>query len=697
MLRHYICVRQDGLKDCGVCSLLTIIETYGGKVSKEYLRTITNTSKNGVNAFYLVEAGKKLGFAVKGVKGDFRKLTEINLPCIAHIIVNKSYKHFVVIHAINFKKEFLVVADPAVGIRTISFSEFDRLTTSCYFLFEPVKPMIKWANKDPVKGLIESLFKNNRSLFLIIIIFSILYTAFQVFRSFSLKFIVEESLMILSKSNLIFITVMLLFVLVLQVASDYIRKKSIMFINCDLGNLLFSSIFKQVLSLPYLYFKNRTTGEVIARIHDMATVQQGISELLLSVCFDTLLAIISIMVLSFLSFKLTLIGLLSILILFLFYYFTRPYLKRSLRITEESNEVVNSLVIEDLEAIETLKNLNMELGAFNRAETSFKVFNNYQFKTQSLYLFFESFSFFISEAGISIIMLVGGIGVIRGILSFGEFLAFQSLFMYLLGPMKQVIQSFYNYQHIKVAMERISELFNYPNEVLELDNKYMGYKLKGKIEINNLSYAYLNKKEVLSNCNFQIKQFDRVLIMGETGSGKSTLARLIIRYLEPLPDQIILDDKDIKDYSLIELRERICYVSQAEHLFTGSVIDNIILNRDIDYDAFLKLVALTKADFIKERSSLGYDYLIEENGFNLSGGEKQRIILARALAKDSDIYILDESLSQVDIQTEKYILSNIFSNYPDKTFLVISHRFSNQNLFTKRINLVGKKVKDANG
>jgi ATP-binding cassette subfamily B protein len=137
----------------------------------------------------------------------------------------------------------------------------------------------------------------------------------------------------------------------------------------------------------------------------------------------------------------------------------------------------------------------------------------------------------------------------------------------------------------------------------------------------------------------------------------------------------------------MELRNSICYISQTETLFTDSIYNNIVLNRDISYDEFLKVNKLTIVDEIVNKNNTGYDFLLEENGFNLSGGERQRIILARALLKKSDLYIIDEGLNQLDVSKERKILKNLFNEYKDKTIIVISHRFNNVDLFNKKYKL----------
>ena len=134
-------VLQDGIKDCGICSLLSVIRYYGGEVSKEFLREITNTNKSGVSAYNLVEGAKSIGFEAMGVKGDLSKIEKNNLPCLAHLVVNKSYKHFVVIYDINYNTNKVIVMDPAKGKRVFMIGEFKLLATGNYIFLKPIKPL----------------------------------------------------------------------------------------------------------------------------------------------------------------------------------------------------------------------------------------------------------------------------------------------------------------------------------------------------------------------------------------------------------------------------------------------------------------------------------------------------------------------------------------------------------------------------
>ena len=149
-MKRFECVMQDGPKDCGICALLTIIKSHNGNVSKEYLRNITNTTKNGVNALSLVEAGKKLGFYTEGVKGDIEKIEDRYLPCIAHVIIDGKYNHFVVIHKIDRQNHYVTIADPARGIIKLDIDKFRSISTSTYLFFIPIKNFFRLLDLQPL-------------------------------------------------------------------------------------------------------------------------------------------------------------------------------------------------------------------------------------------------------------------------------------------------------------------------------------------------------------------------------------------------------------------------------------------------------------------------------------------------------------------------------------------------------------------
>ena len=201
---------------------------------------------------------------------------------------------------------------------------------------------------------------------------------------------------------------------------------------------------------------------------------------------------------------------------------------------------------------------------------------------------------------------------------------------------------------------------------------YYAYKLEGEICFNNLNYK-IGSRVLFSNLNLNISYGEKILFSGESGTGKSTLMKILMRSIDSI---------DINHYHLENIRSNITYVSNNEYLFSDTLYNNIVFNREVLDDKFLEVCRISKIDFVDD-----YKVMVEENGFNFSNGERQRIILARSLLKKSSIYIFDEAFGNIDVESEKEIIKNIFKYLHDKTVIVISHRLNNKKLFDRVIEL----------
>ena len=211
--------------------------------------------------------------------------------------------------------------------------------------------------------------------------------------------------------------------------------------------------------------------------------------------------------------------------------------------------------------------------------------------------------------------------------------------------------------------------------------------IDGNINIRNLSFTYNNKINILNNINLDINKSKKVLLLGKSGSGKSTLLKLLYRYYDVPRNSIFINNYDILDYNLLDIRKNIAYISQNEFIFTGSVRDNIILDRDISESEFLLVCKLTYVSDIVKDNPLSYDMPLEENGVNISGGQRQRIILARTILKKSKIIMIDEGLNEIDVSLERKILKNMFMYLNNCIFIIISHRIDNLDLYNQVIRL----------
>ncbi len=678
IVTKYNCVMQDEIKDCGAASLLTIIETYGGNVSMEYLRMLTNTTKSGTNAYYLLEASKSIGFDVRAVEGSIELLNKKDLPCIAHVIIDKKYKHFVVIHDIS--KKYIIVADPALGIKKVLIDDFKKTSTNKYLLLRPNKKIPNYKNnKDFITKIIKDIFTHKKTIFFVFLN-SFIYTLLNILGSYSFQFVIEDAINIGSFNNLYFIMLSMFCFIIIKALVDYFRVELINYINYKLDFVLTHDIFKHIILLPYQYYRNKTTADIISRIGDIGSIKEALSSAFISI-IDGILLIFIFIALVNINIYLSLLSLLIVILYFLVIKIFNNKLNSSISINQQEISKVNLSLIESIESVETIKGLNVENEITDKFDDTYTNCLNKNFKLLSIFNKEGLLKDLINGLGINLIILIGSLLVLKDKMTIGELITYNALVIYFLEPIKNIIDFNVQINKVKVAIRRIIDLYSINKEQLNIDKKYVDKKLDGKIDIINLSYSYNGRDKILDSVNLVIQKYQKIMLCGDSGSGKSTLVKILMKYYD-IPNNIItIDEKDINDYNLLQIRRDICYVSQNEKLFTDSVYNNIVLDRNIEYDEFLKVCKITGVDKIVNKNISKYDMLLEENGFNISGGERQRIIMARSILKNASIYIFDESISQLDIESERKMLIKIFKAFSKKTIIFVSHRFGNKDLF----------------
>ena len=684
IVRDYKCVKQDNLKDCGVSCLLTIINYYNGDMSKEELIYLTNTTKSGVDLFSLAMAARKIGFDASGVKGNVKGLSKNNLPCIAHVVMNKSYKHFIVIFHINIKNNYMIIGDPARGVKKISIKYFNSISTGYYLLLTPIGKIPKLNDSKKITNYIFSSVGKYRKMFLNLFIVSIFIIIFNIVSAYDFKILLDKALNYGSYHNAYSIAVCLVAIIFLKNISLYLKNLLIGYLDMVLSYRLITSIYEHLILLPYLYCKNHRTGEIITRINDVVMLKDLISKYVIELIVNILLSLVTFIIIFNINKTLSFILLLSILIYILISVFYDFILDKYIYNTEVFNNKINTHIIETFEGIDTIKNLNLENKFRFNMGLKYKEFLNNNYTLIKIYNRENTIRNIINDTLNVIILLFGIIFVIDKKMTVSSLIVFISLKNYFIDPIKTSMDFKTNFIKGKYSFERIKDLYKIKKEDQIIKNDC------GCIEsiiIKNLEYSYYYKNRILKGINLDIERCDRILIKGSSGNGKSTLVKIILKYLDIDRGKVFINNNDIVDFSVSSIRNRICLISQNEFIFSDTVINNVMMNRNISYDDFLNMCKACFVDEIVKRNDLGYNLLLEENGFNLSGGEKQRIILARSLLKKADIYILDESLGEVDSYKERMILKNIFKMYSDKIFIIITHRETNFDLFNKIVTL----------
>lgn len=674
-------VLQDGIKDCGVCCLLSIIKHYGGNVSKEYLRDLTNTTKNGVTAYNIIETAKKLGFDSYALCGDLEEIDANNLPVIAHVIINKSYKHFIVIYKIDFLNEKVLVMNPAKGKEILSFSEFKLESSSNYIFLKPIKKLPTFQEKKIIRNTIIKYILKNKQLLIYLIILTIFFFILNLLSAFHFKYLLDYVINYNISKNALIISITVLIIYILKEIISYLRDIIILKYSEMFDEVVTIKIYKQIILLPYLYYKNRTTGEVISRIKDLGVIKGFIIEVITSISTSLLSIIIFFIVLFNINSKLTYLSIFQFILLLLLNFIFKNKIKDKTIKYYKQEEKVNSYLVESLSSVDAIKGMHIEKRTIDKFLLKYKKYLESVYSLSITNEANKSLKNIINSIFIVLLLHLGTILVIDNKITLSEFIIYQSINNFYLSSFYSFISIINEYPKYKASLERIEDIFNIKEEVFDSSNYYTNYNLNGDILYKNLSYSY-NSKKLFNNINFKIKYKDKIFLYGPSGTGKSTFVKLLMRYIEMPFGYISINNIDINHYHLDILRNNITYVSQQEYLFNDTLYNNITLGREIDKNEIEKVVKML---YLNEVGSL--NRMVEENGFNFSGGERQRIILARSVLKKSSIYIFDEALSQIDVVKERDILINIFKYLKDKTIIVISHRFDNKDLFERIIRI----------
>lgn len=675
---------QDGVKDCGICSLLTIVRYYNGNYSKEYLRTITNTTKDGVTAFALLEAAKNIGFDAVGVTGDALDIAKKNLPCIAHVVIQNKYKHFLVIYKIDKKNKVIMLADPSQGLVKMNVSDFEKMSTKVFLFLKPNKKIPYVKNESKVKNIIYNFLSENKMSLFIILILSFLYNIISIMTSFNFQLIMNYALKYGSKYNLYIIFISMLILYILKELLIYIRNLVVNFISLKLDYSLITSVYSHILSLPYSYYRNRPVGEVIMRINDLSELKDSVSQLIVTFLLDIFLIIITLIFLYMINFKLTLIVIFVLILYFLVTFIYNKFLFKMLRLNKKDSSAVNTFMVESIEGVMSIRGSN----AFLQFKDKFSsLYNNFIISSYNFFKKYNTLTFlnnFLISILIVVVITVGSIFVIDGDMDSSSIITYYSVLCFFLEPVKNVANFDVVVKKSRISIERIEELLMVEEEKILLDNQKITGKLKN-ILFKDVTFSYDFKNNVVNKLNLKIDEGEKVVIYGKSGSGKSTVAKILTRYLDVERGKVFINGYDINDYNLWSIREGITYVSQNEFLLTDTIYNNINMKGTRDAEYIFDVCKMIGVDKIVKFKNGGYNMILEENGSNISGGERERILLARAFVRDSDIYILDESFSEIDSLSEREILGKIFSKYKDKMIIVISHRMDNNDLYDRRI------------
>jgi len=678
-------IKQKDLKDCGACSLQSIIMHYNGYVSLEKIRLDTYTNKDGVNAFNLIKAARSYGFDSYAAKMDSKKLLKENivLPVIAHLRLDNGLEHFVAVYKISKNK--IVIMDPAKGKVIMKSNEFFRLWTNVFIFFHPQQKIIKYDKEKKLTNLFLDISKKEYKLIFKIIVVSILLTLVSIVSNYYFKVGLNAITNNLYINYFKIIILSFLVITIFKIIFQYLRNYFINHLNKNVDVHLFSNFINHIFNLPLNIVQSRSLGEIVTRVSELNDLKMLFTDLFIAMFLDSILALSSMILLLIISKELFFILCIALILYLIIGIIFNKFNYQKIMCNIESETDFNTTLIENLNMITSIKNLNttsknlafIEKFLIKYLKNNFDL--NHFLNKQNL------IKNFINEITMFFVNTVGFCLIKNNSISIVDLITFNSLMFFYLDPIKSTIDALPKISFLKASFYKLNDFLANNIENMTHINQNI---FNNNIDIKNVSYSYNGYIDIIKNLNFSVKSSEHVFLKGRSGSGKSTICKLIYGMIRESSGNILIGGVSISDYSLDTIRNDICYVSQNESVYTDTIKQNIIFNRDIKLSEFNKVCKICNLESLIANKPLRYESVISDDTNFLSGGEKQRIILARALLKESKILLLDEALSEVDFKMESKIIKNILKAYKNKTIIYISHK-DHARLFDRTIFLKG--------
>ena len=671
-------VPQIDARDCGVAALASIAKFYGSDFSLAHLRELAKTNKEGTTALGIVKAANEMGFETRPVQADktLFDMSDVPYPFIVHVNKEGKLQHYYVVY--QTKKDYLIIGDPDPSVKITKMSKerfFSEWTGVAIFLAP--KPSYQ-PHKDKKNGLLSFLpliFKQ-KSLIAYIVLSSLLVTIINIGGSYYLQGILDEYIPNQMKSTLGIISIGLIITYILQQAMSFSRDYLLTVLSQRLSIDVILSYIRHIFELPMSFFATRRTGEIISRFTDANSIIDALASTILSLFLDVSILILVGGVLLAQNPNLFLLSLISVPIyMFIIFSFMKPFEKMNHDVMQ-SNSMVSSAIIEDINGIETIKSLTSEENRYQNIDSEFVDYLEKSFKLTKYSILQTNLKQGTKLVLNILILWFGAQLVMSSKISIGQLITFNTLLSYFTTPMENIINLQTKLQSAKVANNRLNEVYLVESEFQVQESSVHSHFLMGDIEFDDLSYKYGFGRDTLTDINLTIKQGDKVSLVGVSGSGKTTLAKMIVNFFEPYKGHISINHQDIKNIDKKILRRHINYLPQQAYIFNGSILENLTLggNNMISQEDILKACELAEIRQDIERMPMGYQTQLSD-GAGLSGGQKQRIALARALLTKAPVLILDEATSALDVLTEKKVIDNLMS-LTDKTILFVAHRLS---------------------
>lgn len=676
-MNNFPFIKQLDSQDCSLACLKMISKYYGVQLSNSAFSG-TNISKRGITISDLNYTAEELGYQTLAVKLDYENvLSNVSLPAIFFWNQN----HFIVVYKIT--KNTVYVADPAFGKTTYSKEEFLKGWTQdkeegILLVLEPTEKLYENAGvnqKNSSRNIqyIIQYIKKHKTQFALIAITLLISSCIELVFPFFTQKILDKGVA-LKQVNLIYLILIAQIVLfVSRIGLEYYRSWLFIHISSRISLSIISDFLAKLMRLPLKFFNSKNTGDLIQRIQDHKRIEEFLSQDLIQTVFSFFTIIIYSFVLFYFNptiFLIVLVGT-TLELTWIFNFFKKIKLLDqktfSLQSTDQNKiyEIINSMQEIKLNNLEDYKRYE-----WSAIQSNIYLNNIEKLKVNQKY---ESYKFINFLQNI-LVVFTSALAVMNSSMTIGTMLSIVYIIGGMNNPISQLITFFLRYHLVKISFERLNEIHDKDSE--ENLSKIHTLNRIFDISVQNVSFAYDNTNYILNNINLNIPKGKTTAIVGASGSGKTSLLKLILKFYKPQQGNITLENMPLEEVENTLWREKCGVILQDSYIFSDTIAYNISLEETPDEERLLDAINLANINNFIENLPLKTNTFIGPEGMGISQGQKQRILIARAIYKNPDYLFFDEATNSLDAKNERIIVQNIDDYFKNKTMIIVAHRLS---------------------
>lgn len=669
--------------DCGPTCLRMIAKYYGRSYSIQRLREFCNISKIGVSLLGVSEAAEKIGFRSLGVKVQLEQLKEAQLPCTLHW----RQSHFVVLYKIKNNKYY--VADPAKGLITYSKKEFTDNWLSRKQLYDGIAlfisptPRFYEEEGDKAKGLSWSFLFSYRQAYTKLIVqlfFGLgIGSVLQLITPFLTQSIVDTGI---NTRNLNFVYIILIAQVMLFIGTmsvNFIRSWIVLHMTTRINVAILTDFLAKMMRLPMSFFDSKMTGDIMQRMNDHNRIESFLTGTTLNTLFSLANLLVFAVAVAYYNTGILFIFLVST---FLYTAWILVFMKRRRELDNkrfDNSSSNQSNLVELIGGMQEIKLHNCEKQKRWQWENIQATLFKYSIKSLALSQYQSAGAMFINQGKNILITFISAKAVIEGDMTLGGMMAVQYIAGQLNSPIEQLLGLIQGFQDAKISMERLNEVHGMEDEEPVERSWIYTLPTNKTISITDLVFRYpgAGNDPVLENVSFQIPEGRTTAIVGKSGSGKTTILKLLLRFYKPEKGQIKIGESQLDQISFKGWRKQCGMVMQEGYIFSDTISGNIAVGDEYPSEEKLKhAMRIANIQEFIEGLPLGLNTKIGSGGNGISQGQKQRILIARAVYKNPQYIFFDEATNALDANNERMIMDNLQEFFTGRTVVVVAHRLS---------------------